>query len=226
MSEDDIDRGNEIRQLYQENPDSVVVCHICDQIYEAPVLKEHQTAHCHRCHAPIAFPHHLKVEHTIALAITSMFLMLGAVHYNFMGLSEAGLSKKATLIDIVAAFNSGWYMLLGFFVIAFVIGLPLVRAWTLIYVMWPLMFDKPPFPEARRVFTFSQNLSPWLMTEIFMIGTAVSLVKMVALASVKLGPSFWIFALLVLCMAMMNLTVHQRAVWDVLREAETRDDRA
>ncbi len=225
MSNTDISQTNHALQLYRENPDSVVVCHICDQIYEAPVLEEHQTAHCHRCHVAIAFPHHLKVEHTIALSITSIFLMAGSLRYEFLGVSEAGLEQKATLIDIVAAFNSGWYVLLGLFVIAFVIGLPLIRALTLIYVMWPLMFDKPPLPSARKVFTFSQSLAPWLMTEIFIIGTAVSLVKMVGLATVELGPSLGIFILLVMCMAMMSLTVHHRAVWDVLREAEI-DDRA
>lgn len=220
------DNERDLRERYEADPDSIVVCSICDLVYEAPRLKSRQTAYCHRCHTAVAYPHKVKVDHTIALAVTSLFLMLGSVHYEFLGVSQSGFSHRASLTDVVEAFSSGWYILLGVFVGAFVIGLPVLRALTLIYVLLPLMFHRPAYPQARRVFTFSQNLGPWLMTEIFIIGVAVALVKIVAMASVEFGASFWIYCVLVLCLGLMNATVYQRAVWDLLREDKRYDHRA
>ena len=50
-----------------------------------------------------------------------------------------------------------------------------------------------PWSHAAFVFRMAEAMQPWAMAEIFIIGTAVALVKIGGLATISLGPAFWAF---------------------------------
>ena len=56
-------------------------------------------------------------------------------------------------------------------------------------------------------------LVPWSMAEIFLIGILVSFVKIVSLAEVGLGLSFWSYAMFTVCLAAMVLYLDKRELW-------------
>ncbi|WP_352255856.1 paraquat-inducible protein A, partial [Pseudoalteromonas sp. 19-MNA-CIBAN-0066] len=50
-----------------------------------------------------------------------------------------------------------------------------------------------PESIARRLLKFTLALEPWIMSEIFLIGVLVSMVKIMSLADISFGTSFWAY---------------------------------
>ena len=75
------------------------------------------------------------------------------------------------------------------------------------------MAGRAPWPRAKAAFTWAERLKPWSMVEIFVLGCAVALFKIVDLANVALGPAFWMFVALVILMTVQNTYMCRWSVW-------------
>ncbi len=67
--------------------------------------------------------------------------------------------------------------------------------------------------HAAAAFRLSSSLRPWSMAEIFVVGTAVALVKVADIARVGLGPAFWAFALMVCVIALKDTLTSDWTLW-------------
>ena len=59
-------------------------------------------------------------------------------------------------------------------------------------------------------------LAPWNMAEIFLIGILISFIKVVALADVTLGLSFWAYTLFTLGIVLITINFDRREIWHQL----------
>jgi len=80
-------------------------------------------------------------------------------------------------------------------------------------VFLPLRVNRIPWKMAT-VFRFTQNLSPWSMMEVFLIGILVAIVKLVGMAQIIPGLALWSFALLIVVLAASAANLDSRVVWD------------
>ena len=79
--------------------------------------------------------------------------------------------------------------------------------------------NKAPFPFARIAFRAAEVLRPWSMAEIFALGAAIALIKIVDLAHVSLGPAVWLFGGFVVLLALQNTLMCRWSVWKALDDA-------
>ena len=70
-----------------------------------------------------------------------------------------------------------------------------------------------------RAFRLSEALRPWSMAEIFVIGTAVALVKIGGLANISFGPAFWAFCGLIIVNAASDAFTSAATIWDAIEDA-------
>ena len=113
-------------------------------------------------------------------------------------------------------------MLLSLSVAGFIILIPLTRVLLILYVLWPIVFDRRPFKSARPAFRLAEALRPWSMAEIFALGCAVALVKVTGLAQVGFGPAFYMFVALVVLILVQDNQMCRWSIWESLDRAETR----
>jgi paraquat-inducible protein A len=85
-------------------------------------------------------------------------------------------------------------MILAILQIIAVLVLPLLILFMLIALYLPLSRGQCPKHQQHLV-RYLFLLLPWSMVEIFLIGTLVSLIKIISMASIGLGPSFYCFIL-------------------------------
>ncbi|MCL6283734.1 paraquat-inducible protein A [Ruegeria sp. 2012CJ41-6] len=204
--------------LNYQNLDGLIACPHCDLLHELEALQPGQRATCSRCHSTLITTKSETMDRTLALALASAVLMAGALCFPFLGMSKAGLERKASIVDVILAFSEGWYVLLGLCVLLFVVVLPMVRAALLVYTIWPLRQGRPALPHAKLAFAWAEALAPWAMTEIFIIGTAVALIKIGGLATISFGTSFWLFCVLVLVIGFQNASVCRWTIWSTIRK--------
>lgn len=196
----------------------LIACPRCDALHVEAELAPGETARCIRCHSILARPREGAFTQIVALSFTSMVLMFAAVFFPFLEISRMGIGNATSLFGVALAFSQGWLMPLTVAVLGFIVGLPVLRAALLVYVLLPMRGEGRPAPQARAAFRLSELLRPWSMAEIFVIGTSVALVKVAGLATVNLGPAFWAFCALIIVGAASDVFTCSTTIWDTLED--------
>ncbi|WP_406720144.1 paraquat-inducible protein A [Thioclava litoralis] len=199
-----------------EDHSKLIACPHCDTLHHLSQIGEDERATCACCGTLLIAPRNRSFLHVVALSFTAMILMVAAFCFPFLQISARGLTHESSVLGAASAFSGGWLALLSVATVALIIGVPVFRFGALIYVLLPLSFDKKPWPKARGVFRLAERLQPWSMAEIFIIGTAVALVKIGGLATISFGPAFWAFCALIIVMALKNSFMSKWVIWDAI----------
>lgn len=196
--------------------DSLIGCPNCDALYTVTVPRTGERAVCVRCHTVLIAPRRKAGMKIIALTLTVLILVIAALFFPFLTINASGFGNEASIIDAASSFGSGSLAILSFATAAMIVMIPLARMLLVLYVLVPIVRDRPPFAHARHAFRLSQKLKPWAMTEIFAIGCAVALVKVASLATIGFGPAFWMFTVLVIIILFNDMYVCNWSIWKSL----------
>lgn len=193
-----------------------IACPHCDALLRVVPLSEDERARCPRCGSLLVTPRARSFLQVVALAFTAMILMFGAVFFPFLGISSHGFSHDSSVFEVAMAFFDGWLAPLSVAVLGVIVALPTLRFLALIYTLWPLANGRPAWRHARFAFRMVEHLQPWSMAEIFIVGTAVALVKIGGLAEVSVGPAFWAFCGLIIVTALKNAFMSKWSIWEAI----------
>lgn len=196
----------------------LVACPRCDALHIERELEPGETARCVRCNTVLASPRAGAFTRIIALSFTSLVLMVGAVFFPFLEISRMGFGNETSLFGVAMAFSHGALMPLTVALLGTIVGLPVLRAVLLVYTLLPLSRGRVPFAHAVTAFRLSESLRPWSMAEIFVIGTAIALVKVGGLATISFGPAFWAFCGLIVVNAASNAFTSATTIWDAIED--------
>ena len=197
----------------------LIACPRCDALHIERELAHGETARCVRCNKVLAAPRAGAFTRIIALSFASLVLMVGAVFFPFLEISRMGFGNETSLFGVAMAFSKGALVPLTVALLGSIVGLPVLRAVLLVYTLLPLSRDRPPYAHAVRTFRLSEALRPWSMAEIFVIGTAVALVKIGGLANISFGPAFWAFCALIIVNAASDAYTSAATIWDAIEDA-------
>lgn len=212
------------RSYNLETGEGLMACPRCDALHIEEELTAGETARCIRCGTVLANPRGGAFLQLIALAFTTMVLMVGAVFFPFLEISRMGFGNATSLFGVALSFADGVLLPLVLAVLLMIVGLPVLRSFLLLYTLVPLAQGRPARRHAATAFRLSEHLRPWSMAEIFVIGTSVALVKVAGLASVHLGPAFWAFCALIFVNIASRGFMCQTTIWDAIEDSGVRTD--
>ena len=198
--------------------EELIACPQCDALHHAELPRAGQRASCRRCGTVLIAPRTGAYMRILMLAVTVLILMIGAVFFPFLQLRVAGLHSDASVFDAARAFAQGETAPLAVGVAALIVLIPVMRVLLIGYVLTPLVMGRRPLRHAEAAFRLSEDLRPWSMAEIFVIGVAVALVKVADLAQVVLGPAFWMFAALVIVTVLQDTLMCRWSLWHTLEQ--------
>lgn len=197
----------------------LIACPRCDALHVEEELSAGETARCIRCSTVLANPRTGAFAQLVALAFTTMVLIVAAVFFPFLEISRMGFGNATSLFGVALAFAEGMLLPLVLAVLAMIVGLPVLRSFLLLYTLVPLVQHRPARKHAAFAFRLSEHLRPWSMAEIFVIGTSVALVKIAGLANVHLGPAFWAFIALIFVNLASRAFMCQATIWDAIEDS-------
>ena len=128
----------------------------------------------------------------------------------------AGLSHKSSVFDAALAFSGPILAPLSLAVMFLIVLIPIARVALILYTLVPLARGRPAARFAPQAFRLAEHLRPWSMSEIFVIGTAVALVKVAGLATIGFGPAFWAFAALVIVVILEDTFMCKWTIWTAI----------
>lgn len=200
-------------------PSQIIACPVCDTMYRVDDTVAARDTQCVRCGHRLTFGTTGAIVRVVGLALTSAILMGLAMFVPFLKLSSGGRTVSASLVEVVSGFTHSAMVPLALAVLGFIIVLPLTRLMLLIFALGPIAFARPALPAAAPALRWAIWLKPWAMAEVFMVGVAVALVKLAGLATIGMGPAFWVLAVVVLISAYQETLMCRHTLWTELNAA-------
>lgn len=196
--------------------DKLIVCTHCDAAYTLRRPQAGERATCRRCGTVLITPRRKAGLQIIAVSLAVVILLIAASVSPFLTINAAGASNSVSILDAALAFRDGPLIALALTTAALIIFVPLVRVMLAIYVLVPIVLDRPPARGAIHAFRLAEALRPWSMAEIFAIGCAVALIKVADLARIDFGPAFWMFCVLTVVIVVQDNFMCRWSVWQSL----------
>ncbi|WP_380058864.1 paraquat-inducible protein A (plasmid) [Falsihalocynthiibacter sp. SS001] len=205
------------RATPEKSPEGeMIVCPQCDAVYQ--IIRPHhgERAVCSRCHTVLIAPRRKAGLQIIAVSLAVVVLIIAAAVFPFLSIEAQGTMNAVSIIDAALAFRHGPLIAVSMFTLALIIIIPLLRVLLVLYVLIPIVADRPPARYAMEAFQISEVLRPWSMAEVFAIGCAVALTKVAGLADLHTGPAFYMFAALVILVVVQDNFMCRWTVWNAL----------
>ena len=187
-----------------------VRCHECANLVEVPALYHRQRAHCPRCQYVITTYYQNMTQKLVAFSVAALIFMVAALCFKFLSFSANGQYHAINIISSIEVLAENNYLVLAMLQSAVILLLPVTILFCLLYLLVPVLFGKKPKYAAVLLKTIFA-LRPWTMVEIFLVAVLVSLVKIMSMADIGIGISFYAYALFAVCMTctLMYLDKHQ-----------------
>ena len=192
-------------------------CPECDLVVVLPPLRPGEAAACPRCNRELTYRSKAPAERVLAYALAALTFLLLTLPFTFMQFTLGGIQQEIVLLDTATAFRSSEWPLLAVLIVATILVLPGMYLAALTYVYIGI--------ARREIWSGSiwlaraiSHIKPWLMTDVFLVGVLVSLVKLLSMASISLGLSFWAFCGYVIFMAKTVSNVDADWMWFALQK--------
>ena len=195
--------------------DTYIACHDCDLLHRRQTMPTVGVASCSRCGAVLYRNRRNSLDRTLAMAVCGVILFVIANLFPFLTLSFEGQVQETTLVTGIMELYRQGMTSLAVLVLATGVVFPLVELAGLIYLLLPLKFDRKPWGMAV-VFRVVRSLQPWGMTEVFLLGILVSIVKLASMASVIPGVALFAFLALIFVVAATAASLNPDIVWERL----------
>lgn len=192
-----------------------LVCLHCDAVHRGVVLGRQEVATCVACGHVLARHHSLSVDQLLALTVTAALLFLIANSYPLMTIEVGGMRTETTVWDAALLMLHGWTAwpaaVLGFSMFI----LPLVQIAVLLWVLAFARFRRRA-PGFRALLVTLHRSRPWSMTEVFLLGALVAMVKLSGWVHVTPGIGIWALASLTILLTILSM-VEPRFWWTLLQ---------
>lgn len=188
------------------------VCPTCDWVCEVPNLSAGERARCPRCAHSIACGGPRTHAGTLALSLTGLILLALSVGFDFLSFDVQGRGHTIRLLDAGTVLLDQTYLFLGILVLATTVFLPGLYLAGAFYLSLALARDRP-LPGSTTVCRWLAPIEPWMMSDVFIVGILVSLIKIVTLANVMLGPAFYTFCAYAILMLAITSRFHPTDYW-------------
>jgi paraquat-inducible protein A len=191
---------------------SVIVCHACDLVHRRDAILDKGCVRCVRCRAELYRTNSASIDSAIALASSALVLFLLSNAYPLVALQLNGTQRDTTLVGAALGLYSQGYSAIAALVLLTTVLIPLFQIVSWLYVLWPLRARRRA-PGHNELFRALSHLRPWAMTEVFMLGALVALVKLAALAQVIPGIALFSYGALMLTLSGLTSITPTEQFW-------------
>lgn len=191
----------------------LVACESCDLLHEERPLENRQDARCVRCGGLLYRGRPRSLEHTLALSLAALILLIVANVYPFLTFTLEGQTQVNRIITGVILLWNAHYEPLALLVLWASIVAPLAKILATLYVTLPLLAGHSP-PGVARLMRLQKQIAPWAMLDVYMLAVLATLAKLASMATITPGPGAFAFVALMLMMAAASAAFDDRIVWE------------
>ncbi|MCQ8278596.1 paraquat-inducible protein A [Acetobacteraceae bacterium KSS8] len=201
------------RSIHLHAIDGLCECPSCGFYQRIPDLEPGQVADCRRCHGQLGRRRpNPTVSTPLAFCVASLVLYLVAISLPMMTLDLYGRIHTVSLVTgPFELWREGW-SLVAVLVLAATAIVPPITVVLMLFILIGASRETLPNWAPRLMRRYDQ-LRPWSMVEVYMLGIFVAYTKLIDLAHVELGPAVYALAALMITQAATDSTFDVDKVW-------------
>jgi paraquat-inducible protein A len=192
----------------------LVACPQCDLLLREAqeAVDQRHTVACPRCGARLHRGDRGSLEKMLALACAALVLLVVANAFPVLGLDVNGQRTDITLLDAIDKLWQARMQPVAVLVLLTTIVTPLLEVSTILWLVLPLWLGRRPLAFVA-VIRILKSARPWAMTEVFMLGMLVAMVKLAHFADLLPGIGIWSFGGLMLLLTALTALTEPRELW-------------
>lgn len=198
---------------------ALLICEHCDTVHRRRPLAKGEVAECARCGAVLERCRGMRANALLALVLTALVVFVQATLWPIVTLGLNGQYVAATLWDVIHMMWLDHSQVVAVLAAATLFVFPLAKILTL---GWLLAYARRGrrAPGFRPLMVALHHLGPWTMSEVFVLGALVSIVKAHLYFDVLPDPGIYAYGALMLLITVFA-GVDLTRLWD-----ETSDEDA
>lgn len=198
-----------------EDRTALIACPDCDLLHRRQPLPTGGRAECSRCGAVLYTNPWNSIESTLVMTITALILFAIANLGHFMSFQLHGRSQSARIITGVFELHAeGMWGLAGMVLFVSILA-PALTLLLLLYISLPLYLDRTP-PFLALVYRVYEELRPWSMVGVYVLGALVAITKLADMASTPVGTGFWALIALMFLVGPAQARLDPDILWERL----------
>ncbi|WP_434340106.1 PqiA/YebS family transporter subunit [Motilimonas cestriensis] len=187
-------------------------CEECDSLLSDTYIHSGTSLSCQRCHHTVSSRPKQPVEQPLAFALTSILMLALAYCFPFMSFSASGVTKQIYFYQAMSSLADNGFTPIAIFLFLSLTLLPLVCLILIISLHLNMERNTPNRAAIRRL-KMLKIIKPWVMVDVFLVGILVALIKIMSMAEVGFGLSFWAFCLFTLAFLKTLLSIDMHWLW-------------
>ena len=192
----------------------LLVCPHCDAVHRTVALRRHEVAACVACGRVLARNHSLSVDQVLALTVAAALVFLITNSYPLMTIEVGGMRTETTVWGAALLMLHGWAAWPAAVLALSMFVLPLLQIALLLWLLAFARFGRRA-PGFRGLLVTLHRSRPWSMTEVFLLGALVAIVKLSSWVHVTPGIGIWALASLTILLTLLSV-VETRFWWSLL----------
>ena len=167
---------------------------------------------CPRCSHVLARGADNSLDTVLALSITGLIVLLISISFSFLSFEIQGQSNSISLFSLFNELYQSGFAILGFLILAFIILLPVSYLFALVVITIRVKTKKYG-AVSRTLANLITKIHPWTMVDVFVFGVAIALVKIISMADIEIGISFWSYAIFTVIFIYISSVVDIYRLW-------------
>jgi paraquat-inducible protein A len=199
-----------------DSPQPLLICEYCDTVYRRRRLSRGDVAHCARCHAVLERHHGMGANTLLALSLTAIIAFTQANLWPIVTLGLNGQNSSATLWGTIITMWQEQAQVVAVIAATTLFFFPLIKMLAFGWLFW-FARDGRRAPGFVPIMVTMHYVGPWTMSEVFVLGALVAIVKARVYFEVTPDPGIYAYALLTLLITVFA-GVDVRRLWDTTAE--------
>ena len=197
-------------------PPTLWICEHCDTVYRRRKLARGEVARCLRCDAILARHHSIGVRGMLALVITAMIAFVQANIWPIVTLGLNGQLISATLWGCIMMMWREHAQVVAVIAALTLFFFPIIKMG---FLFWILAYARlrRRAPGFRWIMVMLYRLGPWTMSEVFVLGALVAIVKAHMYFEVQPNAGIFAYGVLMLIITAFS-SIDVRRFWDLTEE--------
>lgn len=192
--------------------DNLIICQQCYTLHEEVPIKDGTKACCTECGAILYRYESKLIDHGLALSFTGIVFFMLANVFPLVQIEILGHGQFITIPKtIFSMFENGFYIV-GL-LCAFLIFIFPFMIFTINMLLFTLLKMKRGEKLTKELLILLSHITPWSMTDIFLISILVALVKLIGYAQIHMGIAFWALMVFVLIDLYIVKRIHLSEIW-------------
>jgi paraquat-inducible protein A len=196
----------------EDELDNLILCKHCHTLHEEVPIKDGTKACCSKCGAILYRNDSKLLDHGLALSMTGLIFFMLANLFPLVKIEILGHEQFITITQtFISLFDSGFYVV-GL-ICSFLIFIFPFMIFSINMLIFILLKRQRGEKLSKELLLLLSHITPWNMSDIFLISILVALVKLIGYAQIHMGMAFWALMAFVLIDLYLTKSIHITEIW-------------